>query len=106
MKATLQPYNVKFQKYFILQSNSNIDAMKACLLTTIVVSMIFLILFSFPGSQSVKRQKVKDEGPVLCSPGRHTWITEYCRVCVVCRECTGFSSTCQCADFPNRIPRE
>ncbi|KAJ0183671.1 hypothetical protein K1T71_000094 [Dendrolimus kikuchii] len=36
----------------------------------------------------------------------HTWKTDYCRVCVLCRECTGFSNACHCAHLPNRVPGE
>ncbi|XP_037299798.1 E3 ubiquitin-protein ligase highwire-like isoform X4 [Manduca sexta] len=36
----------------------------------------------------------------------HTWTTDYCRVCVLCRECTGFSSACHCSNLPNRVPGE
>ncbi|CAB3259025.1 unnamed protein product [Arctia plantaginis] len=36
----------------------------------------------------------------------HTWTTDYCRVCVSCRECTGFSTACHCSHLPNRVPGE
>ncbi|XP_064076475.1 E3 ubiquitin-protein ligase MYCBP2 [Vanessa tameamea] len=39
-------------------------------------------------------------------PDMHTWNVEYCRVCVLCRECTGFGSGCHCATLPNRVPGE
>ncbi|RVE51528.1 hypothetical protein evm_003798 [Chilo suppressalis] len=41
----------------------------------------------------------------LCS-GAHAWNTDYCRVCVLCRECTGFASACHCASMPGRLPGE
>ncbi|XP_061382096.1 E3 ubiquitin-protein ligase MYCBP2 isoform X5 [Danaus plexippus] len=36
----------------------------------------------------------------------HSWSMEYCRVCVLCRECTGFGSACHCALLPIRQPGE
>ncbi|XP_038216347.1 E3 ubiquitin-protein ligase highwire [Zerene cesonia] len=47
----------------------------------------------------------KDE-PVICMSDQHTWVTDYCRICVNCRECTGFAGNCSCAALPNRIPKE
>ncbi|XP_045784545.1 E3 ubiquitin-protein ligase MYCBP2 [Maniola jurtina] len=38
--------------------------------------------------------------------GVHSWSMEYCRVCVLCRECTGFASACSYAASPNRLPGE
>ncbi|KAL0852359.1 hypothetical protein ABMA28_000560 [Loxostege sticticalis] len=45
------------------------------------------------------------EDAQICA-GAHTWATDYCRVCVLCRECTGFASACHCAELPNRVPGE
>ncbi|XP_069365103.1 E3 ubiquitin-protein ligase MYCBP2 isoform X3 [Maniola hyperantus] len=36
----------------------------------------------------------------------HSWSMEYCRICVLCRECTGFAGACLCATVPNRLPGE
>ncbi|XP_052746686.1 E3 ubiquitin-protein ligase highwire [Bicyclus anynana] len=41
----------------------------------------------------------------ICT-GAHTWTMEYCRVCVLCCECTGFAGACLCAAMPNRLPGE
>ncbi|KOB65851.1 Esrom, partial [Operophtera brumata] len=38
--------------------------------------------------------------------GSHTWLTEYCRVCVRCCECTGFASACNLSHMPARVPGE
>ncbi|CAH1647847.1 unnamed protein product [Spodoptera littoralis] len=56
----------------------------------------------FPTSR--RRTESKEE-PRLCSTS-HTWTTDYCRVCVLCRDCTGFSSACHCSHLPNRVPGE
>ncbi|XP_048488841.1 E3 ubiquitin-protein ligase MYCBP2 [Plutella xylostella] len=56
-------------------------------------------------SYMMRRASNKEESR-LCAPTQHVWVFDYCRVCVLCRECTGFSSACQCADFPNRVPKE
>ncbi|CAH0703737.1 unnamed protein product [Spodoptera exigua] len=55
----------------------------------------------FPSS---RRRENKEESR-LCSTS-HTWTTDYCRVCVLCRDCTGFSSACHCSHLPNRVPGE
>ncbi|CAH2103304.1 unnamed protein product [Euphydryas editha] len=51
-----------------------------------------------------RNNSIKEEAR-LC-PGVHSWSIEYCRVCVLCRECTGFGSACHCATLPNRLPGE
>ncbi|CAH0578389.1 unnamed protein product [Chrysodeixis includens] len=52
-----------------------------------------------------RRRSDSKEDSRLCT-GSHTWTTDYCRVCVLCRECTGFSSACHCSHLPNRVPGE
>ncbi|XP_050560251.1 E3 ubiquitin-protein ligase MYCBP2 isoform X7 [Spodoptera frugiperda] len=56
----------------------------------------------FPSSR--RRAEPKEESR-LCATS-HTWTTDYCRVCVLCRDCTGFSSACHCSHLPNRVPGE
>ncbi|CAH0716565.1 unnamed protein product, partial [Brenthis ino] len=51
------------------------------------------------------RNNAGKEEARLC-PGAHSWSVEYCRVCVLCRECTGFAGGCHCATLPNRLPGE
>ncbi|XP_041987793.1 E3 ubiquitin-protein ligase highwire [Aricia agestis] len=51
-----------------------------------------------------RRLSARDE--VRLCQGAHAWAVDYCRVCVSCRECTGFSSACHCANLPNRVPGE
>ncbi|KAJ8737325.1 hypothetical protein PYW07_000596 [Mythimna separata] len=48
-----------------------------------------------------RRSESKEESR-LCTTS-HTWTTDYCRVCVLCRDCTGFSSACHCSHLPNRV---
>nr|XP_049693135.1 E3 ubiquitin-protein ligase MYCBP2 isoform X3 [Helicoverpa armigera] len=43
------------------------------------------------------------EGPRACAGG-HAWGAGQCRVCVLCRHCTGFASACHCAHLPDRLP--
>ncbi|XP_047524361.1 E3 ubiquitin-protein ligase MYCBP2 isoform X3 [Pieris napi] len=52
-----------------------------------------------------QRKSSSREEPNICSE-QHTWLTDYCRICVNCRECTGFAGNCSCAALPNRIPGE
>ncbi|XP_060809498.1 E3 ubiquitin-protein ligase MYCBP2 [Amyelois transitella] len=58
--------------------------------------------FGYTKEKSSARQNKEDTR--LCT--RHTWASDYCRICVVCRECTGFSNACHLSQLPNRLPGE
>lgn len=62
------------------------------------------VLKMIPESCSSSRKSNKED--VRICQTNHTWKTDYCRVCVLCRECTGFSSACHCTHLPNRVPGE
>ncbi|XP_059059876.1 E3 ubiquitin-protein ligase MYCBP2 [Achroia grisella] len=51
-----------------------------------------------------RRQSGNKEEVNLCTT--HTWVTEYCRICVICLECTGFSDSCHLSHLPDRIAGE
>ncbi|XP_028043251.1 E3 ubiquitin-protein ligase MYCBP2 isoform X2 [Bombyx mandarina] len=55
-------------------------------------------------SHSRHHDENKDEARICQTP--HSWTTDYCRVCVLCCECTGFSNACHCSHLPNRVPGE
>lgn len=43
-------------------------------------------------------------GAPICSPTKHKWIREECRVCAVCQECTGYGSRCINSGIEQKIP--
>ncbi|XP_063374022.1 E3 ubiquitin-protein ligase MYCBP2 [Cydia amplana] len=59
--------------------------------------------FGFTKEKTFSMRRQSKEPPLCVT---HTFATDYCRVCPLCRECTGFSSACHCARLPNRVPGE
>ncbi|XP_052752649.1 E3 ubiquitin-protein ligase MYCBP2 isoform X3 [Galleria mellonella] len=55
--------------------------------------------FGTPRRQSGNKEEVR-----MCST--HKWVSDYCRICVMCRECTGFSNSCHLSHLPNRAAGE
>lgn len=54
-------------------------------------------------SEMCPRRPNKED--VRVCDGTHTWFTEYCRICTLCRLCTGFAD-CHCNAMPIRVPGE
>ncbi|KPJ10311.1 putative E3 ubiquitin-protein ligase MYCBP2 [Papilio machaon] len=50
------------------------------------------------------RRSHKEE--VRVCPGEHSFLTDYCRVCTLCRQCTGFADKCRCVAMATRVPGE
>lgn len=45
-----------------------------------------------------------EEPDTICPPGRHQWNHDYCMVCTVCGECTGYGASCIASGRPDRNP--
>ncbi|XP_013162054.1 PREDICTED: E3 ubiquitin-protein ligase MYCBP2 isoform X3 [Papilio xuthus] len=60
--------------------------------------------FGYGKEKYQPRRKEKEEVRV-CVDG-HSFHTDYCRVCTLCRQCTGFGNKCCCVAIAERVPGE
>lgn len=88
---------------------SNIIAMDTCgaqdepdLFEDIDEVAIREAIANMPGPTVVNAKKSENEP--ICPRGTHTWRRDLCMVCTVCRECTGYSSSCLSSMRPDRNP--
>ncbi|XP_065845558.1 E3 ubiquitin-protein ligase MYCBP2-like isoform X3 [Oscarella lobularis] len=39
-------------------------------------------------------EEEEEEEDNMCAPGTHDWVTEQCKICTVCEQCTGYGEGC------------
>lgn len=59
---------------------------------------------SFPGGSDVLAEGQDPMREHICAPGKHVWKHDLCMVCIVCRECTGYSISCLSSMRSDRNP--
>lgn len=107
----IQRSNSNLEIFFYISKIQNISLIlppfPICILDILFLTMSFYIKYFNYSTELFppRRRSDSKEDSRLCT-GSHTWTTDYCRVCILCRECTGFSSACHCSHLPNRVPGE